>query len=164
MESAAAAQEDIAMAGLLDRRPSGYRIEPRIPAEGRWRDGAHYHANAAARPRAEVEATNRRIVEEWFEGGDCAGSWTEDLWDFEGRIISVPPRGRSGHIRFRPRRKPASPVVAVVVSRLTNPRSPGNAHPPRSQDADAEPETSTGLPGSAVPSITLAANPIVRWV
>ena len=46
--------------------------------------GQHYHANAAGTGRAEVEATNRKIVEEWFEV--MRRSWTEDLWDLSGRI------------------------------------------------------------------------------
>ena len=37
--------------------------------------GQHYHANAAGTGRAEVEAVNRKIVEEWFEV--MRRSWTE---------------------------------------------------------------------------------------
>ena len=53
--------------------------------------GQHYHANAAGTGRAEVEAVSRKIVEEWFEV--MRRSWSEDLWDYEGEFISVPPKG-----------------------------------------------------------------------
>src|SRR5690349_20003580 len=83
--------EDIAMADHL----TGGRLDIGLSRGHQPRSvgvmGQHYRANAAGTGKAETEATNRRIVEEWFEV--MRRSWTEDLWDFEGEFYTVPPRG-----------------------------------------------------------------------
>lgn len=51
--------------------------------------GQHVGVNSAG-----AEATdqrNRRVFEEWYEV--MQRSWTEDLWDFQGEFLQVPPPG-----------------------------------------------------------------------
>lgn len=83
--------EDIAMADHL----TGGRLDIGLSRGYQSRSvgvmGQHVKVNAAGSGRAEVEAANRAIVEEWFEV--MRRSWTEDLWNFEGEYISVPPKG-----------------------------------------------------------------------
>ena len=74
--------EDIAMADHL----TGGRLDVGLSRGYQPRSvgvmGQHYRANAAGTGRAEVEAVNRKIVEEWFEV--MRRSWTEDLWEYRG--------------------------------------------------------------------------------
>jgi len=76
--------EDIAMADHL----TGGRLDIGL---SRGYQPRSVHANAAGTGRADVEAVNRKIVEEWFEV--MRRSWTEDLWDYQSELISVPPKG-----------------------------------------------------------------------
>lgn len=83
--------EDIAVADHL----TGGRLDVGLARGYQSRSvgvlGQHYGAAEAGNPRAEVEAHNRRVFEEWFEV--MRRSWTEDLWSFEGEFIQVPPPG-----------------------------------------------------------------------
>lgn len=123
----------------------------------------HYHqANAAGTGRAEVEAVNRRLVEEWFEV--MRRSWAEDLWSFEGEFISVPPKGLEW-------RHPISAQLGAgvrdgLLTRIaTVPKPKQLPHPPLFTTLTQSPETLnwSARIGSSV--VTLAANlDVVRWV
>jgi alkanesulfonate monooxygenase SsuD/methylene tetrahydromethanopterin reductase-like flavin-dependent oxidoreductase (luciferase family) len=124
--------------------------------------GQFYHANAAGTGRAEVEATNRRVVEEWFEV--MRRSWTEDLWDFQGEFIAVPPKGLSWtHPVSTKLKAGVSDGALRQVATVPKPRQ--LPYPPMFTTLSQSPETLnwSARIGSSV--VTLAANPdIVRWV
>ena len=76
--------EDIAMADHL----TGGRLDIGL-SRGYQPRSVGVHGTALSRQcgryrPGEVEAINRKIVEEWFEV--MRRSWTEDLWDYRGRI------------------------------------------------------------------------------
>ncbi|WP_214106584.1 LLM class flavin-dependent oxidoreductase [Acrocarpospora catenulata] len=85
--------EDIAMADHL----TGGRLDIGLSRGYQTRSvgvlGQHYGANVAGSGRAEVEAHNRRVFEEWFEV--LRRSWTEDLWSYDGEFIKIPMPGLS---------------------------------------------------------------------
>ena len=124
--------------------------------------GQHYHANAAGTGRAEVEAINRKIVEEWFEV--MRRSWTEDLWDFQGEFISVPPKGLEWKHPISARLNAG--VDGDILNQVaTVPKPKQLPHPPLFTTLTQSPETLnwSARIGSSV--VTLAANlDIVRWV
>jgi alkanesulfonate monooxygenase SsuD/methylene tetrahydromethanopterin reductase-like flavin-dependent oxidoreductase (luciferase family) len=124
--------------------------------------GQHYHANAAGTGRAEVEAVNRKIVEEWFEV--MRRSWTEDLWDYEGEFISVPPKGLEWKHPISAKLK-AGVDGDILKQVATVPKPKQLPHPPLFTTLTQSPETLnwSARIGSSV--VTLAANlDIVRWV
>jgi alkanesulfonate monooxygenase SsuD/methylene tetrahydromethanopterin reductase-like flavin-dependent oxidoreductase (luciferase family) len=124
--------------------------------------GQHYHANAAGTGRAEVEAVNRKIVEEWFEV--MRRSWTEDLWDYEGEFISVPPKGLEWKHPISAKLK-AGVEGDILKQVATVPKPKQLPHPPLFTTLTQSPETLnwSARIGSSV--VTLAANlDIVRWV
>jgi alkanesulfonate monooxygenase SsuD/methylene tetrahydromethanopterin reductase-like flavin-dependent oxidoreductase (luciferase family) len=49
------------------------------------------HVGASSAGAEATDVRNRRVFEEWFEV--MRRSWTEDLWDFHGEYIQVPPSG-----------------------------------------------------------------------
>ena len=124
--------------------------------------GQHYHANAAGTGRAEVEAVNRKIVEEWFEV--MRRSWSEDLWDYEGEFISVPPTGLEWKHPISAKLK-AGVDGDILKQVATVPKPKQLPHPPLFTTLTQSPETLNwpARIGSSV--VTLAANlDIVRWV
>ena len=99
--------EDIAMADHL----TGGRLDIGL---SRGYQPRSVHANAAGTGRADVEAVNRKIVEEWFEV--MRRSWTEDLWDYQSELISVPPKGLEW-------KHPISARLKAGVTAISSPRS-----------------------------------------
>ena len=83
--------EDIAMADHL----TGGRLDIGLSRGYQTRAvgvlGQHFGVGIAGSERAEVEARNRRVFEEWFEV--MRRSWTEDLWSHASDLIQVPPPG-----------------------------------------------------------------------
>ncbi len=154
--------EDIAMADHL----TGGRLDIGLSRGYQPRSvgvmGQHYHANAAGSGRAEVEAINRKIVEEWFEV--MRRSWTEDLWDFQGEFISVPPKGLEWKHPISARLN-AGVRDGILTQVATVPKPKQLPYPPLFTTLSQSPETlnwSARIGGSVV---TLAADlDIVRWV
>lgn len=85
--------EDIAMADHL----TGGRLDVGLSRGYQTRAvgvlGQHYGVGVAGSERAEVEARNRQVFEEWFEL--LMRSWKEDLWSYASDLIQVPPPGLS---------------------------------------------------------------------
>jgi alkanesulfonate monooxygenase SsuD/methylene tetrahydromethanopterin reductase-like flavin-dependent oxidoreductase (luciferase family) len=83
--------EDIAMADHL----TGGRLDIGLSRGYQTRAvgvlGQHFGVGIAGSDRAEVEARNRRVFEEWFEL--MRRSWTSDLWSYASDLIQVPPPG-----------------------------------------------------------------------
>ncbi|GAA1011511.1 hypothetical protein Aple_011950 [Acrocarpospora pleiomorpha] len=83
--------EDIAMADHM----TGGRLDIGLSRGYQNRSvgvlGQHYGANVAGSGKAEVEARNRRVFEEWFEV--LRRAWTEDLWSYKGEFIEIPVPG-----------------------------------------------------------------------
>ena len=153
--------EDIAMADHL----TGGRLDIGLSRGYQPRSvgvmGQHYHANAAGTGRAEVEAVNRKIVEEWFEV--MRRSWTEDLWDYEGEFISVPPKGLEWKHPISARLKAG--VDGGISTKLRPSQAKAIAVSAAVHDAEQSPETLnwSARIGSSV--VTLAADlDIVRWL
>lgn len=154
--------EDIAMADHM----TGARLDVGLSRGYQPRSvgvmGQHYHANASGTGRAEVEATNRKIVEEWFEV--MYRSWTEDLWSLDGEFIKVPPQGLEWKHPISSRL--AAGVENGVLKQIaTVPKPKQLPHPPLFTTLTQSPETLkwSARIGSSV--VTLAANlDIVRWV
>jgi alkanesulfonate monooxygenase SsuD/methylene tetrahydromethanopterin reductase-like flavin-dependent oxidoreductase (luciferase family) len=124
--------------------------------------GQHFRANAAGTGRADVEAVNRKIVEEWFEV--MRRSWTEDLWEFQGEFIKIPPPGVEWKHPISARLNAG--VEGDILTRVaTVPKPRQLPHPPLFTTLTQSPETLnwSARIGSSV--VTLAANlDIVRWV
>lgn len=154
--------EDIAMADHL----TGGRLDIGLSRGYQPRSvgvmGQHYRANAAGTGKAETEATNRRIVEEWFEV--MRRSWTEDLWNFDGEFITVPPRGLEWKHPISAKLN-AGVADGALRQVATVPKPKQSPHPPLFTTLTQSPETLnwSARIGSSV--VTLAANlDIVRWV
>lgn len=154
--------EDIAMADHL----TGGRLDVGLSRGYQPRSvgvmGQHYHANASGTGQTEVEATNRRIVEEWVEV--MLRSWTEDLWEFKGEFISVPPEGLEWKHPISARLK-AGVKNGILERVATLPKPRQQPHPPLFTTLTQSPETLkwSARIGSSV--VTLAANPdVVGWV
>jgi alkanesulfonate monooxygenase SsuD/methylene tetrahydromethanopterin reductase-like flavin-dependent oxidoreductase (luciferase family) len=83
--------EDIAIADHL----TGGRLDIGLSRGYQTRSvgvlGQHYGVGIAGSDRAEIEARNRLVFEEWFEV--MRRSWTEDLWSHASELISIPPPG-----------------------------------------------------------------------
>lgn len=83
--------EDIAIADHL----TGGRLDVGLARGYQTRSvgvlGQHYGVGVAGSDRAETEARNRLVFEEWFE--IMRRSWTEDLWSYRSDLIQVPPPG-----------------------------------------------------------------------
>jgi alkanesulfonate monooxygenase SsuD/methylene tetrahydromethanopterin reductase-like flavin-dependent oxidoreductase (luciferase family) len=156
--------EDIAMADHL----TGGRLDIGLSRGYQPRTvrilGQHFSANAAGSGRADIEALNRRIVEEWFEV--MRRSWTEDLWSYEGEFISVPPKGEALEWKHPVSAKLKAGVENGVITHIaTVPKPRQLPHPPMFTTLTQSPETLqwSARVGSSV--VTLAANlDIVRWV
>ncbi|HEY7609249.1 MAG TPA: LLM class flavin-dependent oxidoreductase [Alphaproteobacteria bacterium] len=154
--------EDIAMADHL----TGGRLDIGLSRGYQPRSvgvmGQHYRANAAGTGRADVEATNRKIVEEWFEV--MHRCWTQDLWDYQGEFIKVPPPGLEWKHPISTRLK-AGVEGGVLTQVASVPKPRQLPHPPLFTTLSQSPETLnwSAKIGSSV--VTLAANlDIVRWV
>ena len=147
--------EDIAMADHL----TGGRLDVGLSRGYQPRSvgvmGQHYHANAAGTGSAEVEATNRKIVEEWFEV--MRRSWTEDLWDYEGEFISVPPRGLSWQHPITARLE-AGVDNGVLTQVATVPKPKQLPHPPLFTTVSQSFETVQWSAKIGSTAVTLAAN------
>ena len=117
--------------------------------------GQHYRANAAGTGRAEVEAINRKIVEEWFEV--MRRSWTEDLWNYQGEFISVPPRDIEWKHPISARLN-AGVRGEILTQVATVPKPKQLPYPPLFTTLSQSPETLnwSARIGSSV--VTLAAN------
>lgn len=124
--------------------------------------GQHVHANAAGTGRAEVEAVNRRVVEEWFEV--MRRSWTEDLWDFQGEFIAVPPKGLEWTHPISAKLK-AGVENGALKQVATVPKPLQQPFPPLFTTLSQSPETLNWSARIGSTVVTLAANlDIVRWV
>ena len=154
--------EDIAMADHL----TGGRLDVGLSRGYQPRSvgvmGQHFRANAAGTGSAEVEATNRRIVEEWFEV--MRRSWTEDLWSYDGEFIKVPPEGLSWTHPISARLH-AGVEGGVLKQVATVPKPRQLPHPPLFTTLTQSPETLAWSARIGSTAVTLAANlDIVRWV
>jgi alkanesulfonate monooxygenase SsuD/methylene tetrahydromethanopterin reductase-like flavin-dependent oxidoreductase (luciferase family) len=154
--------EDIAMADHL----TGGRLDVGLSRGYQPRSvgvmGQHYHAGAAGTGRAETEATNRKIVEEWYEV--MRRCWTEDLWSFQGEFISIPPSGLEWKHPVSARLM-AGVEDGILKQIASVPKPKQLPHPPLFTTLTQSPETLnwSARIGSSV--VTLAANlDIVRWV
>lgn len=147
--------EDIAMADHL----TGGRLDVGLSRGYQPRSvgvmGQHYHANAAGTGSAEVEATNRKIVEEWFEV--MRRSWTEDLWDYEGEFISIPPRGLSWKHPISARLN-AGVRDGILTQVATVPKPRQLPHPPLFTTVTQSFETLQWSAKIGSTAVTLAAN------
>lgn len=147
--------EDIAMADHL----TGGRLDVGLSRGYQPRSvgvmGQHYKANAAGTGSETVEATNRRIVEEWFEV--MRRSWTEDLWDFEGEFISVPPKGLQWNHPISARLN-AGVVDGTLMQVATVPKPKQLPHPPLFTTLTQSPETLAWSARIGSTAVTLAAN------
>jgi alkanesulfonate monooxygenase SsuD/methylene tetrahydromethanopterin reductase-like flavin-dependent oxidoreductase (luciferase family) len=83
--------EDIAVADHL----TGGRLDVGLARGYQTRSsgvlGQHYGVTNAGSERAEIEARNRQVFEEWFE--IMRRSWTSDLWSYQSDLIQIPPPG-----------------------------------------------------------------------
>lgn len=154
--------EDIAMADHL----TGGRLDVGLSRGYQPRSvgvmGQHFRANAAGTGSAEVEATNRRIVEEWFEV--MRRSWTEDLWSYDGEFIKVPPEGLAWTHPISARLH-AGVEGGVLRQVATVPKPRQLPHPPLFTTLTQSPETLAWSAKIGSTAVTLAANlDIVRWV
>jgi len=154
--------EDIAIADHL----TGGRLDVGLSRGYQSRSvgvlGQHYQANAAGTGRAEVEARNRKVFEEWFDV--MYRSWTEDLFSHQGELMSVPPSGLEW-----PHPVTNHLDAGVQNGRLeriaTVPKPRQLPHPPLFTSLTQSPETLewAARVGSSV--VTVAADPgRVRWV
>ncbi|MEJ8573576.1 LLM class flavin-dependent oxidoreductase [Microbaculum marinum] len=147
--------EDIAMADHL----TGGRLDVGLSRGYQPRSvgvmGQHYKANAAGTGSETVEATNRRIVEEWFEV--MRRSWTEDLWDFEGEFISVPPKGLQWNHPISTRLN-AGVSDGNLMQVATVPKPKQLPHPPLFTTLTQSPETLAWSAKIGSTAVTLAAN------
>ena len=154
--------EDIAMADHL----TGGRLDIGLSRGYQPRSvgvmGQHYRANAAGTGRPEVEAVNRRIVEEWFEV--MRRSWTEDLWDYQGEFISVPPKGVEWKHPISARLN-AGVKDGILAQVATVPKPKQLPYPPLFTTLSQSPETLTWSARIGASVVTLAADlDIVRWL
>jgi alkanesulfonate monooxygenase SsuD/methylene tetrahydromethanopterin reductase-like flavin-dependent oxidoreductase (luciferase family) len=154
--------EDIAMADHL----TGGRLDIGLSRGYQPRSvgvmGQHYHANAAGSGRPEVESVNRRIVEEWFEV--MRRSWTEDLWDYQGEFISVPPRDVEWKHPISARLN-AGVRDGILTQVATVPKPRQLPYPPLFTTLSQSPETLTWSARIGASVVTLAADlDIVRWL
>ena len=154
--------EDIAMADHL----TGGRLDVGLSRGYQPRSvgvmGQHYRANAAGTGRAEVEAVNRKIVEEWFEV--MRRSWTEDLWEYEGEFISVPPRGLEWKHPISVKLN-AGVEDGILTRVATVPKPKQLPYPPLFTTLSQSPETINWSARIGASVVTLAADlDIVRWV
>ncbi len=154
--------EDIAMADHL----TGGRLDVGLSRGYQPRSvgvmGQHVHANAAGTGRAEVEATNRKVVEEWFEV--MRRSWTEDLWDYQGQFIKVPPPGLEWTHPVSAKLK-AGVENGALKQVATVPKPLQRPYPPLFTTLSQSPETINWSAKIGASVVTLAANlDIVRWV
>ncbi len=154
--------EDIAMADHL----TGGRLDVGLSRGYQTRSvgvmGQHYQTNAAGTGRAQAEAQNRKVFEEWFEV--MRRAWTEDLFSHSGEHISVPPPGLEW----------THPVTARLGAGVENgqlrrvavvPKPRQLPHPPLFTTLTQSPETLewAARVGSSV--VTVAADPArVRWI
>lgn len=117
--------------------------------------GQHYHVNAAGTGRADVEAVNRRVFEEWFEV--MHRSWTEDLWNFEGEFISVPPSGLEWKHPVSARLN-AGVQDGILTQVATVPKPRQLPHPPLFTTVTQSPETLNWSARIGSSAVTIAAN------
>src|SRR5512147_875252 len=154
--------EDIAMADHL----TGGRLDVGLSRGYQPRSvgvmGQHVHANAAGSGRAEVEATNRKIVEEWYEV--MRRCWTQELFDFEGEFIKVPPKGLEWKHPISAKLK-AGVTDGILQQVASVPKPLQLPHPPLFTTLSQSPETINWSAKIGASVVTLAANlDIVRWV
>lgn len=147
--------EDIAMADHL----TGGRLDVGLSRGYQPRSvgvmGQHYNANAAGTGQEEVEATNRRIVEEWFEV--MRRSWTEDLWSYDGEFIKIPPDGLSWTHPVSSRLD-AGVRDGVLTQVATVPKPRQLPHPPLFTTVTQSPETLAWSAKIGSTAVTIAAN------
>lgn len=154
--------EDIAMADHL----TGGRLDIGLSRGYQPRSvgvlGQHVHANAAGTGKDEIEAVNRRVVEEWYEV--MHRSWTEDLWNFEGEFIQVPPKGLDWNHPISAKLN-AGVKDGKLMQVATVPKPLQKPHPPLFTTLTKSPETLAWSAAIGSSVVTLAANlDIVKWV
>ena len=109
-----------------------------------------------------MEATNRKVVEEWFEV--MRRSWTEDLWDYQGQFIKVPPPGLEWTHPVSAKLK-AGVENGALKQVATVPKPLQRPYPPLFTTLSQSPETINWSAKIRASVVTLAANlDIVRWV
>lgn len=147
--------EDIAMADHL----TGGRLDIGLSRGYQPRSvgvmGQHYRVNAAGAGSEDDEALNRRLVEEWFEV--MRRSWTEDLWDFEGEFIQVPPKGLNWQHPVSARLN-AGVEDGVLKQVATVPKPKQLPHPPLFTTVTQSPETLAWSARIGSTAVTIAAN------
>jgi alkanesulfonate monooxygenase SsuD/methylene tetrahydromethanopterin reductase-like flavin-dependent oxidoreductase (luciferase family) len=118
--------------------------------------GQHYNVSNAGSERAETEARNRQVFEEWFEL--MRRSWTSDLWSHQSDLIQIPPQGLSW----------PHPVSARLGAGVTNgeiaaiatvPKPLQTPHPPLFTTLTQSPQTLDWAARVGSSIVTIASDP-----